>query len=108
MRVCVSSLALSLTPHASLALCREMRRQLRAALGTDLTKPTHGNALWWTGNAVPLYGGDYRERQPWLYREWTAAGLSAGSGRTSRATWREFVEDFLAEHWWQQPREHQQ
>ena len=35
----------------------ELRRKLRAELGTDLTVLS-GNALWFTGNAVPLDGAD--------------------------------------------------
>ena len=78
----------------------EMIRQLRATLGSDLTANVRGNALWHTGNHVPLDGHDYRERQPWLWRDEVAAGNSRGKGRQHNSSWLEFVNEFLADHWW--------
>ena len=77
----------------------ELRRRLRAALGTDLATPTIGNPLWHTGNAVPLDGGDYRERTPWVWVWEVAEGNSEGDGRGKRMNWRRFVAIFVSEHW---------
>ena len=73
---------------------------LRMTLGTDLMTRVPGNALWHTGNAVPLDGGDYRERMPWEWRDEVAEGNSRGEGRGNSMHWRVFVDDFLANHWW--------
>jgi len=81
----------------------QMRRKLRETLGTDLTKVVQGNALWHTGNHVPLEGHDFRERQPWLWRDEVAAGNSRGKGRQRNTSWEDFVKDFLEDHWWPQP-----
>ena len=72
---------------------------LRMTLGTDLTKVVEGNALWHTGNAVPLDGGDHRERMPWEWRDAVENGDSRGKGRASPMGWREFVDEWLAGHW---------
>ena len=77
----------------------EMRRMLRATLGTDLTKMVTGNALWHTGIPVPLDGGDYRERTPWEWRDAVTNGTSRGKGRAHPMGWKAFVEEWLAEHW---------
>ena len=77
----------------------ETRRKLRAALGTDLTLRVPGNALWHTGNAVPLTGGDYRERQPLLWWRMTADGRAAGKGRANAMKWSVFGQKYLDEHW---------
>lgn len=82
----------------------QMRRKLREHLGTDLTLSVLGNKLWHTGNAVPLDGGDYRERKPWEYVKQVWFGNSAGcgrssEGRTGRMHWRAWVRDFLDNHW---------
>jgi hypothetical protein len=81
----------------------EMRRKLREALGPDLTKVVRGNALWHTGNHVPLDGHDYRERTPSAWRDDVAAGTSRGKGRKHATSWVAWVDDFLANHWWPQP-----
>lgn len=75
----------------------EMRRKLREAIGSDLTKPS-GNTLWFTGNAVPIDGGDYRERKPDVYQDAVAEGRSVGCGRATRVSWRNFLRDFIEEH----------
>ena len=80
----------------------EMRRMLRLTLGTDLMTYAPGNSLWHTGNAVPLDGGDYRERMPWRYFDEVQAGNSRGAGRANPMDWSSFVDDFLANHWWPQ------
>lgn len=82
----------------------QVRRKLRETLGTDLTADVPGNALWHTGNAVPLDGGDYRERKPWEWVEAVIKGTSAGCGRNLRSpmSWREFVRDWLDNHWKEQ------
>jgi hypothetical protein len=80
----------------------EMRRMLRLTLGTNLMTYVPGNALWHTGNAVPLDGVDYRERTPWEWRDQVAEGNSRGEGRANPMSWRRFVDDFLANHWWPQ------
>lgn len=77
----------------------ELRRKLKETLGTDLTKHVSGNPLWHTGNAVPLDGGDYRERKPWIWLLEVALGRSAGKGRERRMSWRNFVNVFHSEHW---------
>ena len=78
----------------------QIRRKLRETLGTDLTLDMPGNALWHTGNAVPLDGGDYRFRKPWEWRDAVADGTSVGFGRgDKRVSWREFVRDFIDNHW---------
>lgn len=77
----------------------EMRRQLRQALGTDLTQHVYGNAVWHTGNAVPRDGGDYRARKPEVWWREVAAGRSRGRGRASVLSWRRFVRAFLDDHW---------
>ena len=79
----------------------ELRRKLRATLGTDLSKHVTGNTLWHTGNAVPLDGGDYRERMPWVYVKMVQAGRSAGKGRSAAKceSWRVVVKGFVHEHW---------
>ena len=78
---------------------RVIRSKLRALLGDDLTKFVPGNQCWHTGNAVPLDGGDFRERMPWEYVDRVMEGSSAGSGRTRRQSWRSFVRDWLENHW---------
>lgn len=77
----------------------QIRRKLRETLGTDLMINVPGNALWHTGNAVPLDGGDYRQRQPWRFRKKVAAGNTAGVGRSSAMSWDAFVRDWLENHW---------
>ena len=81
----------------------ELRRKLKETFGTDLTKHVTGNRLWHTGNAVPLDGGDYRERMPWRFRSEVAEGRSAGDSRETPMHWRTFVRKFVSEHW---PRKH--
>ena len=76
-----------------------IRRNLRATLGTDLTKEVPGNALWHTGNAVPLDGHDYRERKPQEYVDEVMYGRSIGRGRGNKMHWRVFVRQFISEHW---------
>ena len=77
----------------------ELRRRLKATFGTDLTKYVTGNACWHTGNAVPLDGGDYRERKPWVYFHSVQEDTSAGQGRLAGKHWRRFVYEFVSEHW---------
>lgn len=78
----------------------EMRRQLKAHFGSDLTVHVPGNVLWHTGNAVPLDGGDYRERQPQEWVRRVQDGISLGAGREGKKMrWNRFVDDWLAEHW---------
>jgi len=77
-----------------------MRRKLREALGTDLMAHEPGNKLWHTGNAVPLDGGDYRERKPWhFFYLLVQEGYVAGAGRDARSNkkWNLVVEQFLRE-----------
>jgi hypothetical protein len=61
--------------------------------GTDLTVDNNArNPLWFTGNAVPNYGGEYRERKPWELIWEVAFGRASGTGRASgpagRQHWR--------------------
>lgn len=72
----------------------ELRRKLRANCGTDLTIQS-GNSLWFTGNAVPLNGGDYRERMPWIWLWEVAFGRSAGKMRADPMHWRTYVTRFI-------------
>ena len=76
-----------------------IRRGLRAKLGTDLTIVHAGNPLWHTGNAVPLDGGDYRERAPDDYVWAVCAGDSAGKGRKKRMDWKTWATAFVGHHW---------
>ena len=73
----------------------ELRRQLKENIGTDLTVRA-GNTLWFTGNAVPLSGGDMRERRPWEWLWEVAAGRAGGSDGRRRQHWRRYVQEFLA------------
>lgn len=76
-----------------------IRRRLRETLGTDLTVIQAGNPLWHTGNAVPLDGGDYRERTPWVWIWEVADGQSVGKGRAKRMGWAQWCGAFLEAHW---------
>lgn len=76
----------------------EMRRKLVATLGDDLTIVEPNNALWHTGNPVPLDGDDYRERKPWEYLWQVAYGNSAGRGR-KRMSWNRWVASWIENHW---------
>ena len=75
----------------------QLVRKLVATLGTDLTVLSAGNSLWHTGNPVPINGGDYRERRPWLWIWEVAFGRATGKGRgqNERRHWREHVKRWL-------------
>ena len=77
----------------------QIHRKLVETLGTDLTVASVGNPLWHTGIPVPLNGGDYRKRQPWLYIWEVALGRSAGWGRSQAETrhWRIWARSWTSE-----------
>jgi hypothetical protein len=62
----------------------------------DITITQKGNPFWFTGNAVPLADGDFRERTPWAYIWEVASGNSAGRGRKA-AHWRLIATRFIAQ-----------
>lgn len=92
-------------PPGEHAVTNSMIFQIRAVqdlclqfCGSDLTKQDSLNRFWYTGNAVPLEGGDYRFRKPWLYRTRVEAGISAGAGRDTAQTAERYVRDAFAHH----------
>ena len=77
----------------------QIHRKLVEVIGTDLTVASVGNPLWHTGIPVPLDGGDYRKRKPWLYIWEVAFGRSAGHNRSQAETqhWRIWARTWISE-----------
>lgn len=66
-------------------------------LPQDVTIPHVGNTFWFTGNAVPLNGGDFRERMPWKYVWEVAYGRCKGVGRRAMH-WKKCAMTFITYH----------
>ena len=81
-----------------LVQARLLQNEFRRILGTDLTIHNPNNPFWHTGNAVPLDGGDFRDRRPWEWPRATAEGRSAGKGRARIERWDLYVRRFVFEH----------
>ena len=68
-------------------------------LGRDLTQPAPQNPFWYTGNAVTLTAGDFKEYRPWEWLERTADGRSAGRGRAKAERWDLYTRRFVFDHY---------
>ena len=80
---------------STLRQARIVQDYLVATLGRDLTIHNANNPHWHTGNAVPLDGGDYRQRMPWVYYERVQTARSAGKGKANAEEWQRFTLRFV-------------
>ena len=77
----------------------KLRKLFKRRLGTDLTHDDDTNALWHTGTAVRMDGGDYKERRPWEWLWRVAAGTALGKWATGRPTTSAaYVANFISEN----------
>ena len=82
---------------SQLRQARVIQDYLVTTLGRDLTVHDPNNPHWHTGNAVPLHGGDYRQRTPWVYYQRVQQGTSAGKFRAHAEMWSKFALRFALE-----------
>jgi hypothetical protein len=69
-------------------------------LGSDWTRADNTNPFWYTGNAVPMGGGDFRYRKPWEWVSRVAQGLSCGQGRAHSESWHAYATEFFRRGLW--------
>jgi hypothetical protein len=87
----------TVTP-SMLRQARVVQDYLVTTIGRDLTVFNFNNMAWHTGNAVPVDGGDYRTRTPWLYFARVQTGRSAGKGRARAESWSAYTLRFVYDH----------
>ena len=80
-----------------LRMARLLQDALVQTIGCDLTLYCPSNLMWHTGNAVPLYTGDFRYRRPWEWIWRVAFGRSCGKHRSRHEMWHAFAERFVDE-----------
>ena len=81
-----------------LRMARLLQDALVRTIGRDLTIYNPYNYMWHTGNAVPLYTGDFRYRRPWEWIWRVMFGKSCGKHRSRHETWHAFASRFVSDH----------
>ena len=81
-----------------LVMARRLQDEFKQQLGTDLTVFSPNNPFWHTGNAVPLWTGDFQTRRPWEWVWRVAEGRSVGKGRARHEPWDLHTRRFVFDH----------
>ena len=80
---------------------RAVREDLKARLGTDLTRHDPTNALYHTGGAPNMVNATNRQsHKPWEFIWRVADKTSTGPGRSDPEAWDEYAKRFISDRLW--------